>query len=274
MNPPRSQVRIPFRCIIFSLSLFAACVTTAPAQQPFITDDADVTARGHLHFEFSSQLDLLQRSAHPSLKQNTSEFELVYGLFEHVEVGVAVPWITIFNASGAFPKTISGIGDTNISLKYNFLREREGSHRPALSIGMNLELPTGDTARQLGSGLADFYINGILQKSLTNKTKLRINGGVLFSGNETTGALGIRARGTVLTSGASLVREFTPNLQLGVEVTGAQTKNFLLGQGQLQTLVGGNYQLRENLSFDFGLVAGKYDASPRLGVQLGLSIDF
>ena len=60
-----------------------------------------------------------------------------------------------------------GLGDLNVSLKYNFLREREIRARPALAIAFNLELPTGDKDRQLGSGLADFYINGILQKSLT-----------------------------------------------------------------------------------------------------------
>jgi hypothetical protein len=116
-------------------------------------------------------------------------------------------------------------------------------------------------------------MNGILQKSLTKKTKLRLNGGILFSGNETTGVVGIKARGIVFTSGGSLVRQFTPKLRLGIELTGAVESNFQLGKGQLQTLVGGNYQLRNNLSFDFGVVGGKYAASPRAGIQLGITID-
>lgn len=248
--------------------------TGVSAQQPFVTDDADVTEKGHFHFEFSNEFDLLQSSARPSLKQNTADFELVYGLLDHLEIGVAAPWLSIFNSAGTTPKSVSGIGDTNVSLKYNFMTEREKSRRPAMSVGFNLELPTGDKQRGLGSGLADFYLNGIVQKSLTSRTKLRLNGGVLFSGNESTGAIGIKARGTVFTAGASLVREFMPKLQLGVEVTGATATNLQLGKGQLQTLVGGNYQFRERASFDFGVLAGKYDASPRLGIQLGLSLDF
>jgi hypothetical protein len=39
-------------------------------------------------------------------------------------------------------------------------------------------------------------------------------------------------------------------------------------------MVGGNYSLRDNLTFDFGIVAGKYAASPRVGIQLGISIDW
>jgi hypothetical protein len=56
-------------------------------------------------------------------------------------------------------------------------------------------------------------------------------------------------------------------------MTGALARNQGLGKGQLQTLFGGNYQLRNNLSLDFGVVGGKYAASPRAGIQLGISID-
>lgn len=248
-------------------------VSTATAQQPFVTDDADTTPKGHFHFEFSNEFDWLQRETFPSVKQNTADFELDYGLLDRIEIGIEAPLLTIWNAPGNHPRTVSGLGDTNLSLKYNFLKERENSRAPALAITFNLELPTGDTRRQLGSGLADFYMNGIVQKSLTRKTKLRLNGGILFSGNETTGVVGIKTRGTVFTGGASIVRQLSPKLQLGIELSSAIERSQGLGKGQLQTLFGGNYQLRNNLSFDFGVVGGKYAASPRAGIQLGISID-
>ena len=161
-----------------------------------------------------------------------------------------------------------------MSVKYNFLKEREKSRRPALAVTVNLELPTGDTERQLGSGLTDVYINGVAQKSLTSKTKLRFNTGILFSGNTTTGLIGLKTRGTVITSSGSLVRQFHPKLQLGAELAGAFGGNAQLGKGQLQGMFGGNYQLRPDTSFDFGVVAGKFDGSPRAGIQIGMSIDF
>lgn len=101
-----------------------------------------------------------------------------------------------------------------------------------------------------------------------------MNGGVLFSGNETTGALGIKARGTVFTGGGSLIKQFTEELNLGIELTDAVQTNFQLGKGQLQTLIGGNYAFRKNMTFDFGIVGGKFIANPRAGVLLGVSIDF
>ena len=254
-----------------SFLLFASAVC---AQQPFVTDDADSTSKGHFHFEFSNEFDLLQRSSFPSLKQNTADFELDYGLLDNLEVGIESPLLTIFNSADTTPRLVSGIGDTNVSAKYNFLREHENSRLPAMAIAFNVELPTGDTNRQLGSGLADFYVNGILQKSVSKTTKLRLNGGILFSGNETTGVIGIKTRGTVFTAGGSLVKQFSPKLQLGMELTGALTKEFQLGKGQLQTMFGGNYQFKNNASFDFGIVGGKYAASPRIGIQLGVSVDF
>jgi len=201
-----------FQTLAFTLALIVLLPGTAQAQQPFVTDDADVTPKGHFHFEFSNEFDLLQRSSFPSLKQNTADFELDYGLLEGVELGIAAPLLTIFNAAGTSPKTPTGIGDLNLSLKYNFRKERENSRIPAMTVALNFELPTGDTERQLGSGLADFYINGILQKTLRKQTKLRLNAGILFSGNSATGVIGIRARGAVFTGGGSLVKPSTVSI--------------------------------------------------------------
>jgi hypothetical protein len=182
--------------------------------------------------------------------------------------------LTIFNTPDSIPPRQAGLGDINLSLKYNFLKHREKSRIPALAIVFNLELPTGNTERELGSGLADFYVNGVLQSSITRKITFRLNGGILFSGNQTTGAEGIKTRGTVFTGSGSFVREISPKLQLGVELYGAVEKNFELGKGQLATLLGGNYLLRKNVSLDFGVVAGKFTASPRFGAKLGVSIDW
>src|SRR3954469_3472499 len=265
--------KLPSRLIVASLIAVAIAISVS-AQQPFVTDDADTTPRHHFHFEFSNEYDLLQRSSFPTLKQNTADAELDFGISNDLEIGIEVPVLTLRSNRAQSFGSITGIGDTNLSAKYNFHREQEHSRWPALAIAVNLELPTGDVKRQLGSGLADFYMNGIMQKSITKRTKLRLNGGILFSGNETTGAIGIKTRGTVFTGGGSLVKQLSKRLQLGIELAGAVTRAFQLGRGQLQTQVGGNYQVRPNISIDFGVVAGRFAASPRLGGQLGISIDF
>jgi len=250
--------------------LFSAAVQ---AQQPFYTDNADVTDKKKFHLQISNEFDILQRSAYPSLRQNTTVFELDYGLLDGVEIGVDGPLIAISNSRVTTPRTPFGFGDLDFHVKYNFLKEREGSRRPALAATFSVELPTGDTKKQLGSGLVDYFLNGILQKSITRKTTLRLNGGILFAGSTATGEIGIKSRGTVFVGGGSLVKQFTPKLDLGVEITGAVTRSLELSRGQMQTQFGGNYQFTKKMSFDFGVVAGKF-ASPRLGLQLGISVDF
>ena len=147
--------------------------------------------------------------------------------------------------------------------------------RPALTLTMNVQVPTGNVSKQLGTGLYDYYLNGIIQKSVSKKTKVRLNGGIVFAGNTVNGVLGIQAaRGRVFTGGGSIVKQYTEKLDLGVELTGAVTSNFQLSKGQLQSLVGGNYAIKKNLTFDFGLIVGRFVASPRVGAQIGFSLDF
>jgi len=272
MKPRKPPTLFSLRFLLPLVLVFGA--VTTKAQQPFVTDDTDTTPRYHYHVAFGNEFDLLPRSDFPSIRQNEADFEFEYGLFNRLELGINAPLLTIFNAPGTIPLRPSGIGDTNFSVKYNFLKEHENSRMPAMALVFNLELPTGDISRGLGSGLTDFYVNGILQKSLTEKTTFRLNGGILFAGNRTTGAEGIKTRGTIFTGSGSFVKQFSPKLQLGIELSGALEKNFQLGKGQLETLVGGNYQFRKNASLDFGLVAGKFVASPRFGAKLGISIDW
>jgi len=246
------------------------------AQAPFYTDDIGVAEKGHLHFEANNEYDWLQESAAPNLRQNTANFKVSYGLINNLEVGFDNQLITIFNgATPFFPETAFGYGDLDLSVKWNFRKEHKNDGWPAWAASLNIELPTGDSKKQLGSGITDYYLNAIAQKSLTERVKLRINGGMYFAGNTLTGAVGIRnTSGVVFTGGMSLVRDFTPRLDLGLEVYGAVSHNFNLGRGQLQTQLGGNYKLRRNLSLDIGLVGGFYQASPRVGPIIGFSMDF
>ena len=258
--------------MLFTLSL---CGRSA-GQQPFNTDDAEVTPKGKWHFEFADEYDELRAINFPNLRQNTANFKFAYGIRENVEVGLDNQLLGLFNGPDPnLPRTAVGFGDLDFSVKYKFHKEKEGSWLPDLAASFNVEFPTGDSSKQLGTGLTDYVLNAIAQKSLTNKTKLRLNGGFVFAGNTLTGVIGVHTRGTIYTGGVSIVKEFTPKLQLGAELTGAATANFQLAtNGQLQVQVGGNYELRKDFTFDFGLTNGFYATSPRIGGMVGFSINF
>ncbi len=257
------------------LVLFALVFCTLPiyTQIPFNTDDADVTGKGKFHFEFINEFDRLQPTSVPDTYQNGARVTVAYGLAKSVEISVTGQYLGL--ASSQHPRLIGGIGDTTLGIKYNFYRERETSVLPALTISGFVQIPTGSVPRGLGTGVTDFGINGIAQKTFRERNVVRLNVGVLFSGNTLTGAIGIAVvRGQVFTGGVSYVRNISQKLQLGGEITGAVAGNFQLSKGQLQTQFGGNYQIGKNTSFDFGLIAGRFAASPRIGFLVGFSHDF
>jgi len=263
------------RCLVPVLPLLACVLCVCRplhAQLPFYTDDTGVTERGKWHFEFFNEYDALQLQV-PNLRQNTANFKLNYGLPYNLEVDVDSPYLSIYRTAGNQPS--SGAGDTNLGIKANFHKESAASRVPALAASFYIELPSGDASQQLGSGLEDYWLNLISQKSLSPKTRLTGNLGYLFAGNTSTGALGTQnMRGHVFTGGLSLLHDFRPSLTLGAEIYGAYTSNGDLGRTQFQAMAGGQYALRNGLSFCFGLLGGKYVASPRLGGQIGFAMDF
>lgn len=257
------------------LLLFAVLANAAPvrAQVPFYTDDPAVTDPGKWHFEFFNELDALQSSQYPDLRQNTANLKLNYGLPHNLELDVDAPYLSVARATGT--QSSNGVGDTNLGVKWNFHKASQNSRLPALAASLYTEFPTGDTHKQLSSGLTDYWLNFIAQKPLSEKTRINANFGYLFAGNTSTGVLGIETtRGHVYTGGLSLLRDFNPRLTLGVEAFGGVTDKSVLGRSQLQFLVGGQYAVRNGLAFTFGLLGGKYAASPRIGAQIGISMDF
>jgi hypothetical protein len=253
--------------------LLCAFTEPLPAQLPFYTDDPAVTERGKWHFEFFNEFDALQHPQYPNLRQNTANYKLNYGLPYNLELDVDAPYLSIFRALGT--QTSNGTGDTNLGVKWNFHKESKTSRVPALAASLYIEFPTGDAGQQLGSGLTDYWLNLAGQKALSDKTRINGNIGYLFAGNTSTGVLGIQTtRGHVYTGGVSVLHDLTSRLTLGGEIYVGFTNNGDLGRSQIQALVGGQYGIRSGLSFDFGVLGGKYIASPRIGGQIGFSVDF
>ncbi len=243
------------------------------AQMPFYTDNADVTDRGTLHFEFFNEFDGLQSAQFPDLRQNTANFKINYGLPHNLELDLDFPYLAIYRSSGS--QTSAGFGDTDMGVKWNFYKAPRPLSVPALSASLYIELPTGDSSQELGSGLTDYWLNSIAQEPFSDKSRLNANFGFLFAGNTSTGVLGVQTtRGHVYTGGLSFQHDFTPRLTLGAELYGAIGDTSGLGKDQLQALSGGAYQFNKLMSVTFALLGGSHIASPRIGGQIGFEVDF
>ena len=254
------------------LWLLLACAPLH-AQMPFYTDDTEVTAPGTLHIEAFDELDGLQAAQFPDLRQNTVNLKVNTGLPWGLELDVDAPYLSIYRATGA--SSSYGIGDTEFGLKWKMRDASLASHLPALAASFYIEVPTGDYRQELGSGLTDYWLNFIAQELLSERTRINVDLGILFAGNTSTGVVGVQTRrGHVFTGGLSMLHDFSPRLSIGAEVYGGIADRDGLDRTQLQSLLGVQYRMRPNVALSLALVAGKYAASPRVGGQLGIAVDF
>lgn len=243
------------------------------AQMPFYTDDTAVTDVYTLHLEAFDEVDALQSTQYPDLRQNTANLKLNLGLPHRLELDLDAPYLTIERASTS--RASRGIGDTDMGIKWSLWDAPADALRPALAASFYTEFPTGNTQQQLGSGLIDYWLNLITQLPVSERTRFNLNLGILFAGNTSTGVVGIETtRGQVYTGGVSVLHDVSIKLTLGGEIYGGISNNPGLDRTQLQTMLGAQYAIRNRMTVCFGLLAGKFSASPSIGGQIGLEMDF
>ena len=78
----------------------------------------------------------------------------------------------------------------------------------------------------------------------------------------------------MFTGGLSLLHDLNPRLTLGAEAYGAVADNKSLGKDELQGLAGGWYQMNSRMAVTFALLGGSHIASPAIGGQIGIEVDF
>lgn len=262
----------PRLCLPAAAAALAVAVSApAFAQQPFVVDDAGVAGRGLWHVEISNQVDILRPAARPARWQNVLEWEVDYGLGGRLEAAAILPVVSVFSDSTGGPVSASGVGDATVGLKWRLTADAAATHATAVSA--SVEFPSGSQRRGLGSGLVDYGVNVVSEHLLHPQATMRVNAGAVLAGNTQVGALGIRQRGAVLTSGVSLVGALNRVVQAGAELTLAWSQKTSLAGSAAGWQVGANIAVRDGATIDASVLGGWFDASPRWGFQLGMSID-
>lgn len=140
---------------------FLAAVTLARAGPPFATDDPEPVAYRHWEVYLGSQFEHNGAGAGGALPQ----LEVNYGAVPNLQLHLIAP--VAFDAPSGASRQF-GYGDTELGAKYRFLDETAG--RPQLGVFPLVELPTGDSARNLGSGHTQIFLPVWLQKTFGSWT--------------------------------------------------------------------------------------------------------
>ncbi len=146
--------------------------TTPPTNAPTLP-----TGEGQTPYLPEFERDLLESQMSLDIESNTAVFFANYGLSDRLDVGAAIPIVTVrFDASvtstlvrtatagnptihsfdglglasltASESRSATGLGDILLRAKYNFVR----SHANALAASIDLRLPTGDKDNLLGTG--------------------------------------------------------------------------------------------------------------------------
>lgn len=251
--------------------VLAWSVRSAAAQQPFVVDDAGVAGRGVWHVEVSSQIDTLRSTARPARWQHVLEWEVDVGLGRRLEAAAILPVVSVVSNGVSGRVAATGVGDATVGVKWRLTDDPAAAHSTAFSGA--IEFPSGSQRRGLGSGLVDYGLNVVSEHVLHPRATVRVNAGAILAGNTQTGALGIRERGAVVTSGVSLVGAVNRMLQAGAELTLAWSQKTSLAGSAAGWQVGAKVAVRDGATIDGSVLGGWFDASPRWGVQLGMSVD-
>ncbi len=199
---------------------------------PFLTDDPEPVEYRHWEAYLFANGD----RADDAGIVNAPAAELNYGVAPETQLHLVVP-LTNFSASGE--PTHAGLGDTELGVKYRFVRETD--QHPQIGVFPMVELPTGRASRGLGNGRAWYRLPVWLQKSLGPWTTYG-GGGIALNP-----ASGQRNYGF---GGWLVQRDFGPHLTLGAEIfrQGPDTHD---DRGFTAANAGGYLNFTENLSLLF-----------------------
>jgi hypothetical protein len=125
------------------------------AGPPFVTDDPEPVDFHHWEVYIAS---LVARDRN-GIAGTGPHVEVNYGAMPDLQIHVIAPFA--FNHPG-HEGTQYGYGDTELGVKYRFLHETKS--RPQVGMFPLLEIPTGSSARGLGSGHLQAFIPIWLQK--------------------------------------------------------------------------------------------------------------
>jgi hypothetical protein len=135
-------------------ALVVCCCTIARAGPPFLTDDPEPVERGHTEVNLA-----MQGTRADAASAGTLSADVNFGCAREMQCHVAVP---LGFASSPGGPCQAGLGDVELGVKYRFVDQPEDGIMVA--IYPTAFLPTGDAARGLGNGHAQFLLPVWVQK--------------------------------------------------------------------------------------------------------------
>ena len=134
-----------------------------------------------------------------------------------------------------------------------------------MSVSLSLKTDSGNDDKSLGTGEKEYAVNAILSKSINNLT-LHFNLGYVIKDN-----LPEQNLRDILTCGFAIEYAVSERFNLVGEITGENERRGDFDDNLTSGLVGFNYSINENISYDLGLAFEISEASPDFKITTGFT---
>lgn len=258
------RTSIKFVIILISFLLLSISSEVAFAGPPYITDDPIATDLHHT--------ELFLFGAYENIKFGTEldapGIEFNYGIFPNVEFALIFSLATVrpnpqIDEEGEEEEVInaSGFSDTQVELKYQFLKE--STCLPSVAIVPTYVMPTGDDERGLGNGHGWYLLPLWLQK---NWGKWTAYGGGGYAYNP------VKETNNFWFGGVVVQREINDKLTLGGEL---YSQGSIARDEKSFTLInlGVTYNLRRDVDLLFS-IGNNISGSRAFVSYLGLGFEW
>ena len=128
------------------IPVLVLCMSTAALADHGIFNATASSASANTVVQLEQQLGRYEVNASQG-RYSMSYLQVEFALLEQLSVTAGVPWVTL---SPAGARSEAGLGDSTAGLKYQLTPS--GAHGFGTSLGLNVELPTGDTDKRIGGG--------------------------------------------------------------------------------------------------------------------------
>jgi hypothetical protein len=196
-------------------------------------------------------------------KEYNSSFVLKYGIFKNADFGIEVPYQFIDKKEA---KDIDGFSDTVFSFKYHTVDEKENI--PALAFGFSVKTKSANEDKTLGSGTVDYTLKTILTKQI-KFCSTHFNLGYTVK-DEPEG----RDENDVLFYNLAVEYPLNESFNLTAEVTGETVFEGNFNDNPFSGLIGFNYSLNKNITYDIGTGFQISEASPDYRLVSGFTVSF
>ncbi len=241
----------------------------ANAEHPLVTDEAETKGQGKYEIEFSMEYGYNkteEKGAVSKEKEFEAEIEVAYGINDEMDIVLQIPYRRSSEKEIEEGETTSartsGIGDTEIALKWRFLEKEHGS----LALKPFLILPTGNHNKGLGAGRVGYGLY-LIGSAGIGKFELHGNLGYIRNDNKT------GERKNIFHVSAAAEYEASEHLGFVANLV-AETFRETWSNSPSVSLIGGMiYKISRHYRVDFGIRKGLNKTAEDYAILAGFGFE-